>query len=167
MGSADRFITEDLQGGRLPPILEKELPCVLVGHWPGFYFNGEKSGFDVLKTVKTRLNAYDPDGTKTIWMKNSEIGHYTMARELTDITVFPVGAVSNRTQQIKISTQFPTANFTLAIDAPARFMQVNGWELREVRSRRDFQKDTFLREGKQTFVAFDLEIGDTILELVL
>ena len=40
-------------------------------------------------------------------------------------------------------------------------MQVNGWELREVGSRRDFQKDTFLREGKQTFVAFDLEIGDT------
>ena len=82
-----RFITEDLQGGRLPPILEKELPCVLVGHWPGFYFNGEKSGFDVLKTVKTRLDNYDPDCSKTLWMKNSEIGHYWMARELTDIEV--------------------------------------------------------------------------------
>ena len=49
LGDADRFITEDLQGGRLPPILEEELPCVLVGHWPGFYFNGEKLGFDVVK----------------------------------------------------------------------------------------------------------------------
>ena len=167
LGNADRFITEDLQGGRLPPILEKELPCVLVGHWPGFYFNGEKSGFDVLKTVKARLNDYDPDGTKTIWMKNSEIGHYAMARELTDITIFPVGAVSNRTQQIKIATQFPTANFTLSIDAPIRHIQVNNWDLRQVDSRRDFQRDTFLCEGKQTFVAFDLEIGDTVLELVL
>ena len=167
LGDADRFITEDLQGGRLPPILEKELPCVLVGHWPGFYFNGEKLGFDVLKTVKARLNNYDPDGTKTLWMKTSEIGHYWMARELTDITVFPVGAVSNRTQQIKISTQFPTANFTLAIDAPIRHIQVNGWDLREVHSRRDFQSDTFLVEGKQTFIAFDLEVGDTVLELVL
>ena len=165
LGDADRFITEDLQGGRLPPILEKELPCVLVGHWPGFYFNGEKLGFDVLKTVKARLDAYDPDGTKTLWMKTSEIGHYYMARELTDITAPPVGAVSNRTQQINLSTQFPTANFTLAIDTPIRHIQINGWDLREVQSRRDFQSNTFLSENKQTFVAFDLAVGDTILQL--
>ena len=174
LGDADRFITEDLQGGRLPPILEKELPCVLVGHWPGFYFNGEKSGFDVLKTVKARLDSYDPDGSKTIWMKNSEIGYYWMARELTDIIVLERGpshpsekADREVTRQIHLSTQFPTANFTLAIDVPIRFMQVNGWDLREVHSRRDFQRDTFLCEGKQTFVAFDLEVGDTVLELTL
>ncbi|MYH82146.1 hypothetical protein F4009_12915 [Candidatus Poribacteria bacterium] len=161
LGDADRFITEDLQGGRLPPILEKELPCVLVGHWPGFYFNGEKLGFDILKTVKARLDNYDPDGTKTLWMKTSEIGHYWMARELTDITVIEAQ------QQINLFTQFPTANFTLAIDAPVRHVQVNGWDLREVHSRRDFQGDTFLVEDKQTFIAFDLEVGDTILELVV
>ena len=159
LGDADRFITEDLQGGRLPPILKKELPCVLVGHWPGFYFNGEKLGFDVLKTVKSRLDNYDPDRTKTLWMKTSEIGHYWMARELTDITVM------EEQQQIHLATQFPTANFTLAIDAPIRHVQVNGWDLREVRSRRDFQSDTFLCEGSQTFIAFDLEIGET--ELIL
>ena len=161
LGDADRFITEDGQGGRLPPILEKELPCVLVGHWPGFYFNGEKLGFDVLKTVKSRLDNYDPDRTKTRWMKTSEIGHYWMARELTDITVM------EEQQQINLSTQFPTANFTLAIDAPIRHVQVNGWDLREVRSRRDFQSDTFLCEDKQTFVAFDLEIGETVLTLTV
>ena len=161
LGNADRFITEDLQGGRLPPILEKELPCVLVGHWPGFYFNGEKSGFDILKTVKARLDNYDPDRTKTIWMKTSEIGHYWMARELTDIIVI------KEQQQINLSTQFPTANFTLAIDAPIRHIQVNRWDLREVYSRRDFQSDTFLCEGKQTFVAFDLEIGETELTLTV
>ncbi|MYB92560.1 hypothetical protein F4054_19595 [Candidatus Poribacteria bacterium] len=161
LGDADRFITEDGQGGRLPPILEKELPCVLVGHWPGFYFNGEKLGFDILKTVKARLDNYDPDGTKTLWMKTSEIGHYWMARELTDITVIEAQ------QQINLFTQFPTANFTLAIDAPVRHVQVNGWDLREVHSRRDFQSDTFLVEDKQTFIAFDLEVGDTILELVV
>ena len=176
LGDADRFITEDLQGGRVPPILEKELPCVLVGHWPGFYFNGEKSGFDVLKTVKARLNDYDPDGTKTIWMKNSEIGHYWMAREFTDIvvgrlrsavTLEPELEGRSVAQQINLSTQFPTANFTLAIDAPVRGIQVNGWDLRQVHSRRDFQRDTFFSEGKQTFVAFDLEVGNTRLELTL
>lgn len=169
LGDPDRFITEDLQGGRLPPILEKELPCVLVGHWPGFYFNGEKLGFDVLKTVKSRLDDYDPDGTKTIWMKNSEIGHYWMARELTDITVL------EEQHKIKLSTQFPTANFTfsiamsdaMSIERPIRHIQVNGWDLREVHSRRDFQRDTFLREGKQTFVAIDLEIGETELALTV
>ena len=174
LGDADRFITEDLQGGRLPPILEKELPCVLVGHWPGFYFNGEKLGFDVLKTVKSRLDDYDPDHTKTLWMKTSEIGHYWMARELTDISVSernasgfpPEKAGRGVVQEIYLSTQFPTANFTLAIDASVRHVQVNGWDLREVHSRRDFQSNTFLCEDKQTFVAFDLEIGDTILELV-
>ena len=160
LGDADLFITEDLKDGRLPPILEEELPCVLVGHWPGFYFNGEKCGFDVLKTVKARLDNYDPDGTKTLWMKTSEIGHYWMARELTELTVM------EGQQQIHFSTQFPTANFTLAIDTPIRAMQVNGWHLREVHSRRDFQRDTFLIEGKQTFVAFDLEIGGTILAWV-
>ena len=159
LGDADRFLTEDLKDGRLSPILEKEIPCVLVGHWPGFYFNGEKCGFDVLKTVKARLDNYDPDGTKTLWMKTSEIGHYWMARELTELTVL------EGQQQIHLSTQFPTANFTLAIDTPIRAMQVNGWHLREVHSRRDFQRDTFLIQGKQTFVAFDLEIGDTILAL--
>ena len=157
MGDVDRFITEDGQGGRLPPILEKELPCVLVGHWPGFYFNGEKCGFDVLKTVKSRLDNYDPDGTKTLWMKTSEIGHYWMAREFTEITVL------EKQQQINLSTQFPTADFTLVIDVPIRRIQVDGWDLREVHSRRDFQRDTFLCEGKQTYVAFDLEIGETEL----
>ena len=155
LGDPDRFITEDLQGGRLPPILEKQLPCVLVGHWPGFYFNGEKLGFEVLKTVKERLDNYDPDGTKTIWMKNSEIGHYWMARELTDIEVHP------DQQKIELYTQFPTANFTLAIDAPIRRIQINGWDLREVHSLRDFQTDTFMVESKRTLVAFDLEIGTT------
>ena len=164
LGDADRFITADGQGGRLPPILEKELPCVLVGHWPGFYFNGEKCGFDILKTVKARLDAYDPDGTKTLWMKNSEIGHYSMARELTDISVSEPEPFHG-TWEVKLSTQFPTANFTLAFDVPGRHIHVNGWDLREVRSRRDFQRDTFLTEGNQTFVAFDLAVGDTLLSV--
>ena len=160
LGDADQFITEDLTGGRLPPILKKELPCVMVGHWPGFYFNGEKSGFDVLKTVKTRLDYLDPDGTKTIWMKTSEIGHYWMARELSKIIV-------NRDQsEIIVSTQFPTANFTIVIDTPLNGLKINGGEIRRVNSLRDFQRDTFLVEGKETKIAFNLEIGETTLEWI-
>lgn len=161
LGNADRFITEDLQDGRLPPILEQELPCVLVGHWPGFYYNGEKYGFDVLKTVKARLDDYDPDGTKTLWMKTSEIGHYWMARKFTDITIL------EEKLQINLSTQFPTANFTFSIDAPIQKIQGNDCQLRKVHSRRDFQKNTFICEGKQTFIAIDLETGKTELSVTL
>ena len=98
-----------------------------------------------------------------------------MARELTNISVSerdascpPEKASRGGTPKINLSTQFPTANFTLAIDAPVRHVQVNGWDLREVHSRRDFQSDTFLcEENQQTFVAFDLEIGDTELTLTV
>ena len=158
----DRFITPDLEGGRLPPVLERELPAVLVGHWPCFYVNNE-IGFDVLKTVKQRLDAYDPDGTKTQWMKNSEIGHYWMARQLSDITVRAEDA-TGRTN-IEIDTKFPTANFTISIHSPVKRAQINQVDLRQVQSRRDFCSGTFLVEGKQTFAAFELPIGNTLLTI--
>ena len=84
-----------------------------------------------------------------------------MARELTDITIL------EEERKIRLSTQFPTANFTMSINIPIRHIKAKGWDLREVHSRRDFQRDTFLREGKQTFVAIDLEIGETELTLTV
>jgi hypothetical protein len=157
-GDPDRFITKDLQGGRLPAVLARELPCVMVGHWPGFYFNGEEFGFHVLKEVKRRLDACDPDGTKTIWLKNSEIGHYWMARSLSDIQA--VG------DQVRISTKFPTERFTLQLsDCCARRVRIGGVDLQPARTRRDFRSGRFLVEGASTFVAFDLSAGQTIIEV--
>jgi hypothetical protein len=152
----DLFITEDLKGGRLPAVLKEELPCVLVGHWPCFYVN-DQIGFKVLKTVKRRLDAYDPDHTKTIWMKNSEIGHYWMARQLSEIVA--------QGQYVHVRTQFPTANFTLALDVAAKRVQVKSSDLKRVQSRRDFRAGTFLVEGTQTFAAFDLGVGETVLSM--
>ena len=148
----DLFITEDLQGGRLPAVLKAELPAIMVGHWPCFYVN-EQIGFKVLKTVKRRLDAYDPDHTKTIWMKNSEIGHYWMARQLSEITAHG--------DQVEIRTHFPTENFTLSLGRPARSVRVGGNELKLVSSRRDFRAGTFLAEDRSTCVAFDLPVGTT------
>jgi hypothetical protein len=153
----DLFITEDLKGGRLPVVLEKQLPCVLVGHWPCFYVN-EQVGFKVLKEVKRRLDAYDPDRTRTLWMKNSEIGHYWMARQLSEITSEEAG--------VRVRTEFPTANFTLSLDIPAERVQVSGKDLRRVQSRRDFRSGTFLVDGQATFIAFDLNIGETSLAVM-
>lgn len=151
---ADLFIAPDLQGGRVPAVLKQELPCVMVGHWPCFSVN-DGVGFKVLKEVKRRLDRYDPDRTQTIWMKNSEIGHYWMARQLSSI--------KSQEGAVQIETRFPATNFTLSIDVAARRVQVKGSDLRQVQSRRDFRSGTFLVEDKQTLIAFDLPTGTTDL----
>ena len=159
----DLFITQDLQDGRLPAVLAEERPCALVGHWPCFYVN-ERIGFKVLKDVKKRLDAYDPDGTRTLWMKNSEIGHYWMARQLSEVHVR--GAEHGEECTVRIETKFPTDNFTLNIRGwTASRINVNGVNWRQVRSRRDFRSGAFLVEGSDTFVAFDLGIGMTVLSV--
>jgi hypothetical protein len=162
-GDPDRFLTADLQGGCLAQVLARELPCVMVGHWPGFYYGGAEVGFDVLKEVKRRLDAYDPDGLKTRWMKTSEIGHYWMARTLSDITT-TLG--EDGAWQVQVSTRFPTANFTLALSEPCRRVQVDGVELRQVYSRRDLHEGAFLIEGGQTVVAFALPQGERVIHAV-
>jgi hypothetical protein len=155
----DLFITADLERGRLPAVLAAERPCVLVGHWPCFYVN-DQVGFKVLKEVKRRLDAYDPDGTKTIWMKTSEIAHYWMARELTDVQAMP--QAQGRECMIRLSTRFPTQNFTLSIqDWTAKRMRCNGTDLQPANSRRDFRSGTFLSEDKKTFAAVNLVTGTT------
>ena len=158
-GDPDKFITEDLAGGRLPEVLARELPCILIGHWPGFYFGGEEVGFDILKTVKRRLDAYDPDGSKTLWMKNSEIGHYWMARELSQIEAAD--------DAIRITTQFPTDRFTLRLsDNRARGIRVGEQDLRQAASVRDLRDGTFLHDGRDTVLAFSLPIGDTRIQSI-
>ena len=160
---ADLFITEDLENGRLPAVLADERPCVLVGHWPCFYVNDE-IGFQVLKTVKQRLDTYDPDGTKTIWMKNSEIGHYWMARRLSDIQPVPNDRQAEKI--IHIETQFPTTNFTLSTGIVANRIQVNGLDLKQVQSRRNFRSGTYLIEAGKTYLAFELNQGQTTIFLL-
>jgi hypothetical protein len=147
----------------VPAVLAAERPCVLVGHWPCFYVN-DQIGFRTLKEVKQRLDAYDPDGTKTLWMKNSEIGHYWMARELSEVSVKDSADGSGCT--VRVATRFPTDKFTLMLrENAAQRVQVNGADLRQVKSQRDFRSGTFLAAGGETFLAFDLGAGETTLSL--
>ncbi|MCB0105364.1 MAG: hypothetical protein KDE53_05635 [Caldilineaceae bacterium] len=163
-GSPDRFITADLQGGVLPQVLARELPCVLVSHWPGMYFNGEEVGFHVLQEVKRRLDAYDPDGTQTRWMKFSAIGHYWMARQLSEIGVTHS---SPSAATLQIATRFPTDDFTLAIDHPATQVSVNGAALRQVQSRQQLAQGTFWNDGQRSVMAFPLVEGTTVMQVEL
>jgi len=101
-GSVDRFITEDLKGGRLPEVIEKGEPAVLVCHWPGIYYNGEEIGFNIFKEVVRRTHArYE----NLIWMKLSEIARYWAAKELTE--------VSRQGNRVALRAPFATPRFTL------------------------------------------------------
>jgi len=117
----------------------------------------DEVGFRVLRTVKSRLDAYDPDRSRTIWMKTSEIAHYWMARELADIE-------ADR-GTITVRSAFPTTRFPLSLNAPVSRVRSPGRELRQVRSRRDFSSGTFLAEGGRPYLAFDLPEGETVLSL--
>jgi len=114
--------------------------------------------------VKRRLDAYDPDGTRTRWMKTSAIAHYWMARRLSEVTV---DEAPGGTPTVRIETQFPCADFTLRLDRTAQRMRIDGIDLRRVQSRTDFRSGTYLVEGDDSYAAFDLGNGVTTLTTVL
>jgi hypothetical protein len=156
----DKFIAEDLEHGRVPMLLRQELPTILLGHWPCFYANGGP-GFKTLKTVKRRLDALDPDRTRTLWVKTSDIGRYEMAKKQSDITITPGAKADDAV--VSIATKFPAAHFTLTLNRATKRLRLAGNDLREVKSIRDFRSDTFMTEGASTHVAFDLPEGNTTL----
>jgi hypothetical protein len=156
----DKFIAEDLEKGRVPALLKQELPTILLGHWPCFYANGAP-GFKTLKIVKRRLDALDPDRTRTLWVKTSDIGRYEMAKKLSDIAIAP--GVSADEAGVNITTKFPAANYTLTLNRTAKRLRLGGNDLSEVKSIRDFRSGTFMQEGARTHVAFDLPEGTTAL----
>ena len=110
-GSPDLHITEDLQKGRLVEVIDKGEPAILVCHWPGVYFNGEKTGFNIFKQVVSRLNQKYKN---LIWMKNSEIARYWVAKRLTDIT--------SHDDEIVFKAPFGTERFTVHINKKIRKM---------------------------------------------
>ena len=44
-GNTDKFITKDLNAGRMVEVIDRGEPAIMVCHWPGIYYNGEKLGF--------------------------------------------------------------------------------------------------------------------------
>ncbi len=108
-GDPDKCITPDLQSGRLPQVIERGEPAILVCHWPGIYFNGQKIGFNIFKQVVKRVHArYD----NLLWMKLSEIARYWAARELTGIR--------KQDKKIILTAPFAAPRFTIRLktDSP-------------------------------------------------
>lgn len=158
-GSVDQFITEDLKGGRLPEVIDRGEPAVLVCHWPGIYYNGEELGFNIFKEIVARLNAaYD----NLIWMKNSEIARYWAARELTTISV--------DNGNISLKAPFACPAFTLELLAPTKGVPTLVTEgdqpvpLRDAADPLRLDSGTFCRvDSLKVIVCFDLPKGHSSL----
>jgi hypothetical protein len=149
-GSVDQFITEDLKGGRLPEVIARGEPAVMVCHWPGIYFNGDKVGFNIFKQIVQRLRTrYD----NLIWMKLSEIARYWAARELTRIEATPNG--------LQLHAPFAASAFTVRFGARSTAVpRIVGTELREVRTSQALERNTWNRDSDKTVtVCFDLPKG--------
>jgi hypothetical protein len=157
--SVDKFITEDLQRGRMTQVIAKEEPAIVVTHWAGPYTNGEERGFTALQEVVRRLHArYD----NLVWMKNSEIARYWAARECTRI--------DKDAARVTFKAPFASKAFTVQIDAPPTAVpklavQDRPVELKEVQGPLKLDAGTWTRTNQGVVVCFDLSKGVSRIEL--
>jgi hypothetical protein len=160
-GSVDLFITEDLRGGRLPQVIARGEPAILVCHWPGIYYNGVEIGFRIFKEVVRRLDAaYD----HLLWMKNSEIARYWAARELTRLEWDAAGS------RASFRAPFACPRFTVrlaAAGAGVPHLAAGGESkpLAEARRLLDLDSGRWFREGDAMTVCFELPKGESAVEL--
>lgn len=159
IGHVDQFITEDGRGGRLPQVIGKEEPAILVCHWPGIYCNGHETGFRIFQEVCRRLHAtYD----HLLWMKLSEIARYWAARELTAFQVVQ-GAVTLR-------APFACPGFTLRIrqaeigDVAVASGAAAARPLSRVADSRQLQPGCYWKDGRDLVACFDLPKGPSRFE---
>ena len=148
--NVDKYISSDLQGGRLPAVIDAGDPAVLCSHWQGFYglHNDDRRGFNALKTLVRRLKERDPNGERTRWRKCSEITDYACAREMAEVTV------QDHTVHLDLPVRVP--EFTLRLsDVNVRGISVDGRPLNRAASRATYNTGSFLTEGSVTFAAFD------------
>ena len=157
-GSVDRLIGEDLESGRLPEVIRRGEPAIMVCHWPGIYYNGEELGFNIFKQAVARLHqGYD----HLIWMKLSEISRYWAAKELTTIV--------SRGNRILFKAPFACPDFTLQMAGMDKtgfnvIYQGKSHTLTRQQNPKQISSGQWSRAGQQTLLCFDLKKGETMLE---
>jgi hypothetical protein len=157
-GSPDFMITPDLQKGRLVEVIGKGEPAIMVCHWPGIYFNGEKHGFNVLKGVVSRLHK---KYNNLLWMKQREIARYWAAKKLTHI--------SSDRKTVQLNAPFETALFTISI--PGKFNSISVRHnqdiknLSRVKDVLSLNKDSFFKDQNETLACFNLPKGISTVQL--
>lgn len=159
---ADRFITADGRRGRLVEVIERGEPAILLAHWTGVYWNGQKRGLEIFREVVRRLHQrYD----HLEWMKLSEIARYWAARELTRMEETETG--------IRFEAPYACPMFTVrsraTLAGAVRWHGGNGGgttglELREVARAADLRPGCWRRVPGGVELCVDLPKGASRLE---
>ena len=153
-GEVNRFISEDLNTGRMVDVIESGEPAIMVCHWPGIYYNGKKVGFTIFKEVVKRLNQ---KYSHLIWMKLSEISKYWAAKELSS---FEFTANS-----LQIFAPFASNNFTLQFNKPIKELTLNKIPLRRINKLSQIKQGEFYTEKNKSIVCFELKKGNSQIEI--
>ena len=153
-------ITSDLQGGRLPEVIDAGDPAVMISHWQGFYgiHNEDRRGFRAFQTIVRRLKERDPHNEKSQWRKCSEITNYAIAREMADV------AVEEQIITLDLPVQVP--EFTLRLrEVAVTGAKINGKPLTPAPTKSAFRDGTFYRDGDITLLAFTPEDRNVRVEI--
>ena len=150
-GSVDQLITPDSKSGRMPEVIDRGEPAIMVCHWPGIYYNGDELGFNIFKEAVKRIHArYD----NVIWMKLSEISRYWAAKELTTI--------SREGKNVLFKAPFASSRFTVELEPldlkqpPVLSHESTLSALKEVKAPLQLQSGTFCRTKEKLICCFDL-----------
>ena len=155
---ADRFITADLQTGRMVEVIQRGEPSIMVCHWTGIYWNGQDVGFKIFQEVVRRLGArYD----NLLWMKLAEIARYWAARELTEIV--------REDARVTFKAPFAAARFTVRVrGGPQGALRLaaggRSIQLRQVNKPLEVDSGTWHADAQSVTVCFDLPKGESTLE---
>ena len=158
-GEPNRFITEDLQSGRMVDVIESGEPAIMVCHWPGIYYNNQKIGFNIFKTVVDRLE--QKCGSDMLWMKVSEIAEYWAAKEFVRF---------NLTKgKIRVKAPFGANNFTIALDGSFNGATVlhkgESTVLKRISEKKELSSQCFTEVDRKTILCFDLSAGDSEISM--
>jgi hypothetical protein len=154
---SDRFITADLQHGRMVEVIERGEPALMLAHWTGVYWNGRELGFNILREVVDRLHQrYE----HLLWMKQGELARYWAARELTSI--------QRSGDRISFRAPFACPDFTLSFPAsgagkPRWIVDGRTIELREVKGPLALMSSTWCSSGGTLTVCGPLPKGKSEL----
>lgn len=158
-GGVDKFITEDLQSGRLVDVIQRGEPALMLAHWTGIFWNGQELGFKIFQEVVRRLHAkFD----HLVWMKLSEVSRYWAARELTRI--------EQEGNRVTFHAPFACPQFTVRLPAaantnPKLTIQERPVALKEVKRALDLKGGDWVREAAGATVCFDLPKGESRLDV--
>ncbi|MDP8243972.1 MAG: hypothetical protein P9L94_07815 [Candidatus Hinthialibacter antarcticus] len=157
-GNVNKFITPNLEQGRMVDVIERGEPAIMVCHWPGIYYNGDEIGFTIFKEVVRRVHEkYD----NVVWMKLSEIARYWAAKELTQITL--------KDGAIVLNAPYACPGFTIECEmenaAQPQLVCKNQTAPLENKGRLlDLESGYFVQQEKKLALCFDLPKGESVIQ---